>query len=319
METRGENRKFGAKCFIENNGKVNCSDIIYEDEKSWKLSRVQIDLLIKVLKNKISDLKDIKKHLKEHKPVHMKDYDEIPSVEDDDVTKDSRPILRKHNHQSNFNHGILENQNFENRTADSGEQKQVETTSSATNKNRNIDQESHLRINTTAPRLHNSHHRTNHRNRSHWNSSRPHHGKKVNLEDLFADNKSKDRITTAAPTTTTTTSDIVSSSYSSTSKTDTEPDTETTRNYFDGLESSTNFNDDVRTEAPGRRKVSYEISGKFNYFKNMFSCLNFNVLGSTNNPRTDNAKLEHIPEDTDDADDDFQEKKSSCLCADPEM
>lgn len=80
--------KIGAKCFIELNGQVNCSDIIYEDEKSWRKSRNQIDLLIKVLKNKINDLKDIKKHLKENKPFHMKDIDDDGiSVEDDDISE----------------------------------------------------------------------------------------------------------------------------------------------------------------------------------------------------------------------------------------
>lgn len=253
MESRGENRKLGAKCFIENNGKVNCSDIIYEDEKSWKLSRVQIDLLIKVLKNKISDLKDIKKHLKEHKPVHMKDYDEIPSVEDDDT----RPIFRKHNQQNHLN--------FENRTF--GNEKQFEVTSSAPNKNRDIVEEIPIltRINITAPRPHNPHHRQK-GNRSHWNPYRQHHGKKVNLEDLFADNKSVDRITTTAPVTTNSVkeSDIVSS-YGSSSRIDMESVTETTKNYFD-LESSTKFIDEIRTETPARRRTTNDMSGEFKLF-----------------------------------------------------
>lgn len=60
--------KIAAKCFIESSGKVNCSDIIYEDERIWKKSRQQIDMLIKVLKDKINYLKDIKKHLRENKP-----------------------------------------------------------------------------------------------------------------------------------------------------------------------------------------------------------------------------------------------------------
>lgn len=77
--------KIGAKCYIETNGQVNCSDVIYEDERSWKKSRHQIDLLIKVLKNKINSLKDIRKHLKENKPIHAKDFDDSLSIEDDDV------------------------------------------------------------------------------------------------------------------------------------------------------------------------------------------------------------------------------------------
>lgn len=73
------------KCSVAPGGHVNCSASVYEDEKSWKRSRHQIDLLIKVLKKKISDLKDIRKHLKEHKPVSIKeDYEDINSKEDEE-------------------------------------------------------------------------------------------------------------------------------------------------------------------------------------------------------------------------------------------
>lgn len=74
------------KCFVLNSGQVNCTASVYEDAKSWKRSRHQIDLLIKVLKKKISDLKDIRKHLKENKPVtvNKEDYeDEVVSKEED--------------------------------------------------------------------------------------------------------------------------------------------------------------------------------------------------------------------------------------------
>lgn len=99
-ESTNSTAKVGAKCFIEQTGKVNCSDIIYEDEKSWRKSRLQIDLLIKVFKNKINDLKDIKKHLRENKPIHMKDYEEVGSVEDEvDTDKAIRRNQRKHNHE----------------------------------------------------------------------------------------------------------------------------------------------------------------------------------------------------------------------------
>lgn len=67
--------RHGAKCFIESNGKVNCSNIIYEDEKSWKKSRHQVDVLIQVLKNKIIELKGIRRHLKENKPKNITDDD----------------------------------------------------------------------------------------------------------------------------------------------------------------------------------------------------------------------------------------------------
>ncbi|XP_055544974.1 extracellular sulfatase SULF-1 homolog [Wyeomyia smithii] len=61
------------KCFVTAVGKVNCSNTIYEDENSWRRSRNQVDMLIKVLKNKINDLKDIRRHLREHKPFNFRD------------------------------------------------------------------------------------------------------------------------------------------------------------------------------------------------------------------------------------------------------
>lgn len=63
------------QCFVETTGKVNCSTTVYENEAAWKQSCVQVDMLIKVLKKKILNLKDIKKHLREHRPMNMT-YDE---------------------------------------------------------------------------------------------------------------------------------------------------------------------------------------------------------------------------------------------------
>ncbi|XP_053966253.1 extracellular sulfatase SULF-1 homolog isoform X2 [Anastrepha ludens] len=60
--------RVGTRCYIESQtGKVNCSDVIYDDEKTWRKSRNQIDMLIKVLKDKITHLKDIKKQMRESK------------------------------------------------------------------------------------------------------------------------------------------------------------------------------------------------------------------------------------------------------------
>lgn len=98
------------QCFvIEPSGKVNCSTIIYENKQAWKQSRVQIDLLIKALKHKMSNLKDIKRHLKEHRPINMTSEEENyensnSSIEEhseeiiEEVTKASR---RKHSHPGN--------------------------------------------------------------------------------------------------------------------------------------------------------------------------------------------------------------------------
>ncbi|XP_055913011.1 extracellular sulfatase SULF-1 homolog isoform X2 [Eupeodes corollae] len=81
--------KLGAKCFIESEtGKVNCSDVIYDDEKTWRKSRGQIDLLIKVLKDKINHLKDIKKQLKENKSMTASAASPGGMIRFDDVNYD---------------------------------------------------------------------------------------------------------------------------------------------------------------------------------------------------------------------------------------
>lgn len=79
--------KVGIRCFIETNGKVNCSNVIYENEKSWKKSRDQVDLLIQVLKTKIVELKDIRRHLKDHKPKNATNSSEEADEDDEDVSE----------------------------------------------------------------------------------------------------------------------------------------------------------------------------------------------------------------------------------------
>lgn len=109
--------KFGIKCFIETSGKVNCSSVIYENEKSWKKSRDQVDLLIQVLKTKIVELKDIRRHLKDHKPKNVTDEDDaneeddgngLSSTEDSDETTEKMANVQKQSrrplHNNNTNH-----------------------------------------------------------------------------------------------------------------------------------------------------------------------------------------------------------------------
>lgn len=86
-----------AQCFVEPTGKVNCSTIVYEDEHAWKQSRVQIDMLMKVLKNKINNLKDIKNHLKKNRPLNAKEDDEdlIDSSSIEENLEKSEEVLEK--------------------------------------------------------------------------------------------------------------------------------------------------------------------------------------------------------------------------------
>lgn len=88
--------KYAAKCFVQTSGTVNCSDVIYDDEKSWRKSRHQIDILIHVLKNKILELKDIRKHLNDHKPVTIKDNDDVMGLFSEEVSTENLTKIPKH-------------------------------------------------------------------------------------------------------------------------------------------------------------------------------------------------------------------------------
>lgn len=67
--------RVGSRCFIESiTGAVNCTDVIYDDGKTWYRSKSQIDTLIKVLKKKITHLKDIKKQLREESKQQQQKY-----------------------------------------------------------------------------------------------------------------------------------------------------------------------------------------------------------------------------------------------------
>ncbi|KAG5677028.1 hypothetical protein PVAND_006815 [Polypedilum vanderplanki] len=106
------NTKNPVQCFVETSGKVNCSTIVYENEEAWRQSRLQIDMLIKVLKDKIGNLKDIKKHLREHRPLNMtidddEGYDSFNSSaeeiqehsEEQQTSTTQKSILHQHRHQ----------------------------------------------------------------------------------------------------------------------------------------------------------------------------------------------------------------------------
>jgi hypothetical protein len=103
------NTKGPVQCFVESSGKVNCSTIVYENEEAWRQSRIQIDMLIKVLKDKIANLKDIKKHLREHRPTNMTSTDEdayVSSTEDNLESSDELDVeeFSKKKQQSRHRH-----------------------------------------------------------------------------------------------------------------------------------------------------------------------------------------------------------------------
>lgn len=105
------NTKGPVQCFVEETGKVNCSTIVYENEDAWRQSRTQIDMLIKVLKDKIMNLKDIKRHLREHRPANMTSFyddvtdDNLESSDEVDVDEISR---RKQHSKHRHHQGMSE-------------------------------------------------------------------------------------------------------------------------------------------------------------------------------------------------------------------
>lgn len=98
--------RVGTRCYIESQtGKVNCSDVIYDDEKTWRKSRSQIDMLIKVLKDKITHLKDIKKQLRETKQqVRYWNNEFITQSRDDKTNADSSHLPAESKRRKPYSH-----------------------------------------------------------------------------------------------------------------------------------------------------------------------------------------------------------------------
>lgn len=74
-----------AGCIIMSRGRINCSTSIYQDPKSWRQSRHQIDNEIYQLKQKLEKLKEIRRHLKHTRPIL-----EITDEEEDQRNKTAK-------------------------------------------------------------------------------------------------------------------------------------------------------------------------------------------------------------------------------------
>ncbi|CAG9831843.1 unnamed protein product [Diabrotica balteata] len=55
-------------CFVQK-GKINCSTVIYKDKKTWRRSRHRVENEIQELKHKLETLKEIRRHLKNTRPL----------------------------------------------------------------------------------------------------------------------------------------------------------------------------------------------------------------------------------------------------------
>lgn len=64
-------------------GQVNCSTSIYHDRKTWRKSRNNIDAQIQELRQKLEDLKEIRKHLKMKRPI-LNEFDDYIDNDDED-------------------------------------------------------------------------------------------------------------------------------------------------------------------------------------------------------------------------------------------
>lgn len=79
-------------CTIIKKGKVNCSTVIFQDKKTWRMSRHMIENEIQKLKQELETLKEIRRHLKHTRPI-----DEDPA---------NGTVLSEFN-ELNFQHNIL--------------------------------------------------------------------------------------------------------------------------------------------------------------------------------------------------------------------
>ncbi|XP_050079324.1 extracellular sulfatase SULF-1 homolog [Anopheles maculipalpis] len=76
------------RCSVIAADKINCSVLVNEDELSWRRSRMKVDRLIRILKDKINVLKDVKRSLREHRPPGYRGEDS----EDTDEADDDEPV-----------------------------------------------------------------------------------------------------------------------------------------------------------------------------------------------------------------------------------
>lgn len=104
-------------CTILESGNVNCSISIYNDRKIWKKSRNNIDAQIQQLRQKIEDLKEIRRHLKIKRPIQSAYEDLIDDKNSKEIYDNERKIINVYNTSMNI---------FENFTG---------TTTSESNKN----------------------------------------------------------------------------------------------------------------------------------------------------------------------------------------
>ncbi|KAB0797399.1 hypothetical protein PPYR_08393 [Photinus pyralis] len=87
----------GPGCVILISGKVNCSNDIYQDRKTWRQSRHYIDNEIQRLRQKLENLKEIRRHLKYSRPsvTHNEVYN---------ITRVNEEVLPVKTDSLNFDH-----------------------------------------------------------------------------------------------------------------------------------------------------------------------------------------------------------------------
>lgn len=89
-------------CIVLSNGNVNCSNIIYHDPKTWRRSRNSIDAQIHKLRMQLDDLKEIRRHLKEKRPIlgveELFKNDSLIHFENDTIA-DEKEHLHRHQHK----------------------------------------------------------------------------------------------------------------------------------------------------------------------------------------------------------------------------
>ncbi|KAK5646226.1 hypothetical protein RI129_004690 [Pyrocoelia pectoralis] len=90
----------GPGCVILISGKVNCSNDIYQDRKTWRQSRHYIDNEIQRLRQKLENLKEIRRHLKYSRPTvtHNEVYN---------ISRGDEDTLPEKPESTNFDHAEM--------------------------------------------------------------------------------------------------------------------------------------------------------------------------------------------------------------------
>lgn len=235
-------------CTVLRSGLVNCSTDVYHDRKTWRRSRNKIDDEIHQLRQKLEDLKEIRRHLKQKRPIpgSEEDISDDFEMKQQSTSTESSDNLQ-FNNLNNFDYKVMLNQTDGTSTTESNTSES--TTPRGRNKQRNSNEDK--RKSTRVPETQTQSNNRTVLRRKHKYSNTTEYGSSTN-SDLFFN-------TTSRPLTFTNHHRHYHHRYHSPSTTESIPNW----SQFDSNSTSETYTESSRstsrmTEAPNR--IQYRVS-----------------------------------------------------------